>query len=73
VSALNTLVITDVQGALQELDHVSQRRPGVLEACTDILSIQLYGVVVRAPDSRPRGPRFESPNTADFSRLGKGV
>ncbi|KAF4517621.1 hypothetical protein B566_EDAN002852 [Ephemera danica] len=28
----------DVQGALQDLDHVSQRRPGVLEACTDMLS-----------------------------------
>jgi hypothetical protein len=34
---------------------------------------KLYGVVVRVPDSRPRGPRFESPNTADFPRLGKGV
>jgi hypothetical protein len=34
---------------------------------------QLYGIVVRAPDSGPRGPRFESREPADFSRLVKGV
>jgi hypothetical protein len=32
---------------------------------------QLYGVVVRAPDSGPRGPRFETRARRIFHDLGK--
>jgi hypothetical protein len=35
------------------------------------LENQLYGIVVRAPDSRPRDPRFESRAWRIFHDLGK--
>jgi hypothetical protein len=37
----------------------------------DLNNIIFYGVVVRAPDSGPRGPRFESRSRRIFHDLGK--
>jgi hypothetical protein len=36
-----------------------------------ITKTQLYGIVVRASDSGPRGPRFESQARRIFHELGK--